>query len=59
MDGLLLDTEDIYTHCNNLILQEYGRPNVPWSIKTQLLGRPGPEVRLLPSNPAILSDLMY
>lgn len=44
MDGLLLDTEDIYTKCNNVILAEYGRPNLPWKIKSQLQGRPGPEV---------------
>ena len=44
MDGLLLDTEDIYTKCNNIILAEYGRPNLPWKIKAQLQGRPGPEV---------------
>lgn len=45
MDGLLLDTEDIYTLCNNVILHQYGRPSLPWSIKAQLQGRPGPEVR--------------
>ena len=43
MDGLLLDTEDIYTKCNNVILQEYGRPNLPWKIKAQLQGRPATE----------------
>lgn len=44
MDGLLLDTEDIYTACNNVILQEYGRPKLPWKIKAQLQGRPAPQV---------------
>ena len=44
MDGLILDTEDIYTACNNVILREYGKPNLPWIIKAQLQGRPGPEV---------------
>ncbi|KAL8870103.1 MAG: hypothetical protein Q9174_003774 [Haloplaca sp. 1 TL-2023] len=43
MDGLLLDTEDIYTLCNNVILRECDRPNLPWNIKAQLQGRPGPE----------------
>ncbi|KAL8714333.1 MAG: hypothetical protein Q9220_001664 [cf. Caloplaca sp. 1 TL-2023] len=43
MDGLLLDTEDIYTLCNNVILRECNRPNLPWNIKAQLQGRPGPE----------------
>ena len=44
MDGLLLDTEDIYTLCNNVILHQCGRPSLPWNIKAQLQGRPGPEV---------------
>lgn len=42
MDGLLLDTEDLYTECANTILARYGRPPLPWSIKAQLQGRPGP-----------------
>ncbi|KAL6860665.1 hypothetical protein ACO1O0_004696 [Amphichorda felina] len=42
MDGLLLDTEDIYTACVNIILERYGKPNLPWSIKARLQGRPGP-----------------
>jgi pseudouridine 5'-phosphatase len=42
MDGLLLDTEDIYTLCINIVLEKYGRPNMPWSIKAQLQGRPAP-----------------
>ncbi|PSS05324.1 HAD-like domain-containing protein [Coniella lustricola] len=47
MDGLLLDTEDIYTACYNIILQKYGRPNLPWSLKAQLQGRPGPQASQL------------
>ncbi|KAH8895695.1 HAD-like protein [Thozetella sp. PMI_491] len=43
MDGLLLNTEDLYTLCINLILAKYGRPEMPWSIKAKLQGRPGPE----------------
>lgn len=43
MDGLLLDTEDLYTECVNIILNKYGKPNLPWSIKAQLQGRPGPD----------------
>lgn len=42
MDGLLLNTEDIYSRCTNLILEKYGQPNLPWSIKAKLQGRPGP-----------------
>ena len=46
MDGLLIDSEDIYTTITDTILKEYGKPNLPWSIKAQLQGRPGPEVNL-------------
>lgn len=45
MDGLLINSEDLYTICTNEILHEYGKPNLPWNIKAQLQGRPGPEVR--------------
>ncbi|KAL2267810.1 hypothetical protein VTJ83DRAFT_5087 [Remersonia thermophila] len=47
MDGLLLDTEDLYTLCINLILEKYQRPKLPWSIKAKLQGRPGPEANRL------------
>jgi pseudouridine-5'-monophosphatase len=43
MDGLLLDTEDLYTLCVNLVLDKYGRPPLPWSVKAKLQGRPGLE----------------
>lgn len=43
MDGLLLNTEDLYTECTNLVLRKHGKPDMPWSIKAQLQGRPGPE----------------
>lgn len=46
MDGLLIDSEDLYTICTNEVLREYGRPDLPWNIKAQLQGRPGPEVRI-------------
>jgi pseudouridine 5'-phosphatase len=41
MDGLLLNTEDIYTLCANNVLTKHGRPPLPWSIKAQLMGVPG------------------
>jgi len=44
MDGLLIDSEDLYTICTNEVLREYGKPDLPWHIKAQLQGRPGPEV---------------
>ncbi|KAG9861060.1 putative haloacid-halidohydrolase, partial [Aureobasidium melanogenum] len=43
MDGLLIDSEDLYTVCTNETLRKYGKPDLPWSIKAQLQGRPGPE----------------
>lgn len=46
MDGLLLNTEDIYTTITNSVLLEYGKPNMPWTLKAQIQGRPAPEVRL-------------
>ena len=47
MDGLLLDTEDIYTRCVNIILEKYGQPSLSWSIKAKLQGRPGPAATAL------------
>ncbi|KAE9372918.1 HAD-like protein [Stipitochalara longipes BDJ] len=41
MDGLLINTEDIYTLCADIVLKKYGRPPLPWSIKAQLMGVPG------------------
>ncbi|KKA24698.1 (S)-2-haloacid dehalogenase [Rasamsonia emersonii CBS 393.64] len=43
MDGLLIDSEDKYTLITNEILEEYGKPKLPWTIKAQLQGRPAPE----------------
>jgi pseudouridine-5'-monophosphatase len=42
MDGLLLNTEDLYTQCTNEMLHRYNRPSLPWRIKAQMQGRPGP-----------------
>lgn len=41
MDGLLLNTEDIYTLCANTVLARHGRPALPWSVKARLMGVPG------------------
>jgi pseudouridine 5'-phosphatase len=41
MDGLLVNTEDIYTLCANIVLAKHGRPPLTWSIKAQLMGVPG------------------
>ncbi|KAH0494454.1 hypothetical protein TgHK011_001072 [Trichoderma gracile] len=44
MDGLLLDTEDIYTQCINVLLKEHSQTHseLSWDIKAKLQGRPGP-----------------
>lgn len=56
MDGLLLDTEDKYTIVTNTILQEYGKPLLPWNIKAQLQGRPQPEVYHPPIHSQQITD---
>ncbi|KAI9826054.1 MAG: hypothetical protein M1832_000503 [Thelocarpon impressellum] len=43
MDGLLIDSEDIYSLCTNTILREHGKPDLPWHIKAQMQGRPAAE----------------
>ncbi|KAK3712777.1 hypothetical protein LTR37_008867 [Vermiconidia calcicola] len=43
MDGLLINSEDLYTLVTNAVLHEHGKPELPWNIKAQLQGRPGPE----------------
>ncbi len=40
MDGLLLNTEDIYTLCHNILLSRYNSGPMTWDIKSQLQGRP-------------------
>jgi pseudouridine 5'-phosphatase len=40
MDGFL-NTEDIYSLCADNVLTKYGRLQLPWSIKAQLMGVPG------------------
>ncbi|CAG78662.1 HAD-like domain-containing protein [Yarrowia lipolytica] len=43
MDGLLINSEQIYTDVANEILAEHGKGPLPWEIKKDLQGRPGPE----------------
>jgi pseudouridine-5'-monophosphatase len=33
--------KDVYTLCANNVLEKYGRPHLPWSIKAKLMGVPG------------------
>lgn len=42
MDGLLIDSEDLYTIVTNTVLRRYNKPDLPWSIKAKMQGRPGP-----------------
>ncbi|KAF2897739.1 hypothetical protein ILUMI_08435 [Ignelater luminosus] len=42
LDGLLLDTENIYTQATNNIVEQYGK-TYDWSIKCQLMGLTGQE----------------
>lgn len=44
MDGLLLDTEIIYTRSFSQVLKKYGCPEgLTWDVKVKLQGVPGPE----------------
>ncbi|CAL9727634.1 probable pseudouridine-5'-phosphatase YKL033W-A [Monosporozyma unispora] len=43
MDGLLVNTEDIYTITCNEILTKYGKGPLTWDVKLKLQGLPGPE----------------
>jgi pseudouridine 5'-phosphatase len=43
MDGLLIDSEDWYSAVTNEVLAKYNRPKLPWNIKAQMQGRPGPQ----------------
>jgi len=42
LDGLLLDTENIYTQATNNVVQQYGK-TYDWSIKCRLMGLTGHE----------------
>lgn len=43
MDGLLINTEDMYTIAVNNILALYGKGTLKWDLKIQLQGLPGPD----------------
>lgn len=43
MDGLLINTEDLYTVCHNILLSTYSSGPMDWIIKPQLQGRPATE----------------
>ena len=39
VDGLLIDSEDYYSVAMNNVLHEYGKPDIPWSIKAKQQSR--------------------
>lgn len=43
MDGLLINTEDIYTLTLNEILADHGKGPLTWDVKVHLQGLPGPQ----------------
>lgn len=44
MDGLLIDSERVYTETTLLLLQNHDKPaSFPMSIKSRMMGRPGPQ----------------
>ncbi|ORY84242.1 haloacid dehalogenase-like hydrolase [Protomyces lactucae-debilis] len=44
MDGLLIDSESIYTQTTELLLANHGRPaKFPIEVKSNMMGRPGPQ----------------
>jgi len=57
MDGLLLNTEDIYTLCHNILLARYNAGPMNWTIKSKLQGRPAHEAIALLLSWANVPDL--
>ena len=44
MDGLLIDSERVYTETTIEILRKYGKePVFPMAVKSRMMGRPGPQ----------------
>jgi len=43
MDGLLINSETLYTEVSNQLLREYGKPDLTWDVKARLQGRTGPD----------------
>ncbi len=44
MDGLLINSEDVYTEVTDEILAENNKGPLTWDVKVTLQGKPGPEV---------------
>lgn len=43
MDGLLINTEDLYSVAHNSLLADHGKGPLPWEVKITLQGLPGVE----------------
>ncbi|AET41087.1 haloacid dehalogenase superfamily protein Ecym_7242 [Eremothecium cymbalariae DBVPG len=41
MDGLLINTEDIYTEATSKVLKQFGKPPLTWDVKIEMQGLPG------------------
>ena len=52
VDGLLINSEDIYTEIYNNILHSYGKSDLPWSVKAKQQSR-GREVPLPYASPSL------
>lgn len=39
VDGLLINSEDIYTEVYNTVLHEFNRPDLPWGVKARQQSR--------------------
>jgi len=62
LDGLLVDSEHVFTEVTNDILSEYGK-TMTWEIKSQLMGKPDREAGALllsffPGIPLTVSDYL-
>ena len=58
VDGLLINSEDVYTDIYNNILRSYGKPDLPWSVKAKQQSR-GREVSNYLPVPLLLSFIDY
>ncbi|EEB09089.1 haloacid dehalogenase-like hydrolase [Schizosaccharomyces japonicus yFS275] len=47
MDGLLIDSEAVYTESTNIILKRYNKGPFSMKVKAQMMGRPGPSAARL------------
>jgi hypothetical protein len=46
MDGLLLDTEEVYTRITQELVEPYGK-TFTWAVKSKMMGKTAPEAALI------------